>query len=261
MKSLKKIADRSYLSLEDLTTLYEYIVETGYMTREKVVEEIERFAIGLNIDEYYFKTTPIDEMAGHLIATSTSRLVAEFGGEDVGIELISEREDRAIYFIEKSRTLEIEKRVEKKYSDYRLESYRTGEDLSLRLYILTKPVFENAGKVDQPEAFTDFAAKAFLETSSPETIKRYEQAWEWMDHRVAPYISVTEKAATEETRIMVGIQGRTGTFLSGFTRLIKIYGIHSNRKYMELFHEEKRVFTFYVNRCNVNIAEGVSLDI
>jgi hypothetical protein len=86
--------------------------------------------------------------------------------------LINEREDRAIYFVEISRILEIEERVEEKYSGYRLESYRTGEDLSLRLYILTKPVFENAGKVDRPEVFTDFAAKAFLETSAPETIKR-----------------------------------------------------------------------------------------
>jgi hypothetical protein len=173
MKSLKKIADRSHLSLEDLITLYEYILDSGYMTMEKVVEEIERFAIGLNIDEYYFKTTPIDEMAGHLIATSASRFLAEFGGEDVGIELISEREDRAIYFVEISKVFEIEERIEEKYSGYRLESYRTGEDLGLRLYILTKPVFEYAGKVDRPKVFADFAAKAFLETSAPETIKRY----------------------------------------------------------------------------------------
>ncbi len=261
MKSLKKIADRSHLSFENLVTLYEYILDTGYMTREKVVEEIERFTIGLNIDEYYFKTTPIDEMAGHLIAISASRLVAEFGGEDVGIELVSEREDRAIYFVEISRILEIEERIEEKYSGYRLESYRTGEDLSLRLYILTKPVFENVGKVDRPEAFSDFAAKAFLETSTPETIKRYEQAWDWMGHRMAPYISVTEKTETEETRIMVGIQGRSGTFLSGLTRLIKKYGIHSNRKYMEFFHDEKRVFSFYFSRLDDKIAEELSLEI
>ena len=261
MISLKKIAGRSYLSLEDLITLYEYILDTGYMTREKVVEEIERFAIGLNIDEYYFKTTPIEEMAGHLIAISASRLIAEFGGEDVGIELISEREDRAIYFVEISKILEIEERIEEKYSGYRLESYRTGEDLGLRLYILTKPVFKNAGKVDRPKVFTDFAAKAFLETSATETITRYEQAWEWMGHRMAPYISVTEKAETEETRIMVGIQGRTGTFLSGFTRLLKKYGIHSNRKYRELFHDGKQVYSFYFNRLDEKTVEELSLEI
>jgi glutamate dehydrogenase len=261
MKSLKKIADRSHLSLEDLITLYEYILDAGYMTREKVVEEIERFAIGLNIDAYYFKTTPIDEMAGHLIATSASRLLAQFGGEDVGIQLISEREERAIYFVEISKVLEIEERLEEKYSGYRLESYRTGEDLGLRLYILTKPVFENAGNVDRPEVFTDFAEKAFLETSAPETINRYEQAWKWMGHRMAPYIAVTEKAGTEETRIMVGIQGRTGTFLSGFTRLIKKYGIHSNRKYRELFQDGKRVFSFYFNRIDEKVIEELSLEI
>ena len=40
MRSLKDIANRSFLSLEDLVTLEEFILNTGYMTREKALEEI-----------------------------------------------------------------------------------------------------------------------------------------------------------------------------------------------------------------------------
>ena len=61
MKSLRDIANRSFLSLEDLVTLEEFILNTGYMSREKAIEEIELFAIEFGIDEYYFKTTSIDD--------------------------------------------------------------------------------------------------------------------------------------------------------------------------------------------------------
>jgi len=60
MKSLRDIANRSFLSLEDLVQLEEFIHSTGYMSREKALEEIERFTIELGIDEYYFKTNVIN---------------------------------------------------------------------------------------------------------------------------------------------------------------------------------------------------------
>ena len=60
MKSLRDIANRSFLSLEDLVQLEEFIHSTGYMSREKALEEIERFRIELGIDEYYFKTKDIN---------------------------------------------------------------------------------------------------------------------------------------------------------------------------------------------------------
>ena len=145
MKSLRDIANRSFLSLEDLVTLEEFILNTGYMSREKVLEEIERFAIDFGIDEYYFKTTSIDDIAGHLIAISASELVSKYGGEGVGIELINEQEDRAVYIVETSKTEEIEERIENKYPKCRLESYRIkkkSNEQHLRLYIITNPSFK-----------------------------------------------------------------------------------------------------------------------
>ena len=115
MKSLRDIANRSFLSLEDLVALEEFILNTGYMTREKALQEIERFSIEFGIDEYYFKTTTINDIARHLIAISASELVSKYGGEGVGIELINEQKDRAVYIVETSKTEEIEERIENKY--------------------------------------------------------------------------------------------------------------------------------------------------
>jgi len=99
MKSLKDIERKSYLSLEDLLKLEDFIHGTGYMTPEKARKEVEWFTVELGIDEYYFKTTDINDIAKHLIAISASELIAKYGGEGVGIQIINERQDRALYII------------------------------------------------------------------------------------------------------------------------------------------------------------------
>ena len=265
MKSLKDIANRSFLSLEDLVTLEEFILNTGYMSREKALDEIELFAIEFGIDEYYFKTTSIDDIARHLIAISASELVSKFGGEGVGIELINEREDRAVYIVETSKTEEIEERIENKYPMCRLESYRIkkGSDKQhLRLYIVTEPSFQKDLEEKEGFTFNEVADTTFLEISYPETIDRYKAAWEWMHNRVAPYISISDKPDTGETRVMVGIHGQAGrNFLSNFTHLIHRHNIYSNRKYMEPFFDQKRIISFYFNALDKKIVEELSREI
>jgi glutamate dehydrogenase len=265
MKSLKDIANRSFLSLEDLVTLEEFILNTGYMTREKALEEIELFAIGFGIDEYYFKTTGIDDIARHLIAISASELVSKYGGEGVGIELINEQEDRAVYIVETSKTEEIEERIENKYPMGRLESYRIKKKSNqqhLRLYAVTRPSFKKGLEAKEELAFEDVADTSFLKRSYPETIERYKKAWAWMHNRVAPYISIGEKSETDETRVMIGIHGLAARqFLSNFTRLIHRYNIFSNRKYVEPFFDKKQIISLYFNNLDKQIVEELSREV
>ena len=172
MKSLREIEKRSFLSLEDLVKLEEFILDTGYMAREKALEEIERFTVKLGIDEYYFKTTSIDDIAKHLISISASELVSKFGGVGVGVELINEEADRALYIIETSKIREIEDRIEKKYPTFRVESYRTknpSNDQHLRLYIVNKPLFKEGLEKKEQLTFQEAANEAFLEASVVET--------------------------------------------------------------------------------------------
>jgi len=268
MKALKDIQKKSYLSLEDLVKLEDFIHSTGYMTPEKVRKEVEWFTVDLGIDEYYFKTTSINDIAKHLIALSASALISEYGGEGLGIQLINEREDLAVYIVEADTlaTDEIEKRIEKKYPMYRLESYRTKKkthDHFLRFYIVSKPVYSNRKSVKTEQlSFEDAANSAFLQRSAPETIDRYAAAWESMKNRESPYISLTDKPETRETRVMVGIHGEAERqFLSNFTHLINNYAMFSNRKYRETFSDQKRVYTFYFNKIDLDTIEEFSRDL
>ncbi len=269
MIKLKDIESKSPLTLEELVKIEEYILSTGYMVPEKVREILKWFAVDLGIDEYYFKTTNTNEIAKHLIALSASRLVTKFGGEEVGLQLINEREERAVYIVEEisAKTEEIEKRIEKLYPMYRIESYKTREinqRYPLRFYIVTKPKFKNGIDKKKPEElkFEDVANEEFLKRSEKETIERYKKAWSAMNSMEAPYISVTEKTETGETRVMVGIHGESSRqFLTNFSHLLYKYGIHSNRKYREVFYDKKRINTFYFDKMDREKLERFTRDL
>ena len=263
MKALRDIQKKSHLSLEDLVKLEDFIHSTGYMSPEKVRREVEWFTVELGIDEYYFRTTSINDIAKHLIALSASELISEYGGEGVGIQLINEREDVAVYIVEADTqvTDEIEKRIEKKYPMYRTK--KKTHNHYLRFYIVSKPVYNhNKSTADNQLSFEEAANKAFLQRSAPETIERYSAAWVSMKTRESPYISLTDKPETRETRVMVGIHGEAERqFLSNFTHLINNYSIYSNRKYRETFADQKRVYTFYFNKIDIETIEEFSRDL
>ena len=265
MKSLREIEGKSYLTLDDLVKLEEAILETGFLTREKALDEIERFTVRLGIDEYYFRSTPIDEMVKHLIATSASELVSKYGGVGVGIELINEEPDRALYIVEESKIKEVEDRIENNYPDFRVEGYRTRDPSGhrhLRLYIVNKPIFKKRSKKDKELTFNNASCISFVEEREPETIARYEEAWHWMNNREAPYVAITEKLDTNETRVMVGIHGQgTRRFMAKFTSQMRAYGIFSTRKYKEAFLDEKSIYTFYFDKMDPKITEDFSREL
>jgi len=249
MKSLRDIANRSFLSLDDIVQLEEFILGTGYMSREKALEEIERFTVELGIDEYYFKTTDIDDIARHLISISASELISKFGGAGVGVEFINEEPDRALYIIEISKVEEIEDRIETNYPAYRVESYTTknpSNDQTLRFYIVNKPSFKEGLEERENLTFEDAANKAFFSSKIPETIDRYVEAWEWMSNRESPYISITDKPSSGETRVMVGIHGQgTRHVMAKFANEMRRNKLLANRKYKEPFFYQKSIYTFY----------------
>ena len=264
MKSLREIAKKSSLSLDDLVAIEEAILQTGYMTHEKALAEIEHFAVELGLDDYYFRTTPVEEMVKHLIAISASGLVSKYGGVGVGIDLINEESERALYIVE-SKFQEIEDRIESKYPSFRVESYRTLNPAlhkHLRLYIVDSPDFIKDLPSKTELTFDQASSQSFIEGRESETLQRYKEAWDWMKNREAPYIAISEKPDTQETRVMVGIHGGgTRQFMAKFTIQMRKYNLISNRKYKEPFIDDKNIYTFYFNKLEQEVIEDFSREI
>jgi glutamate dehydrogenase len=267
MKSLTDLAGRSPLSLDKLVWIEEYILNTGYMTAEKVRGELEWFLMDLGIDEYYFRTTPEADIARHLISLSASELITRHGGEGVGVQLINEREDKAVYIVEDTpdKTAEVEARIEKLYQSFHLESYMTRETSRgkpLRFYILFKPEYPHAKPDDAVRTFESAASTGFLSRAVPETVARYKDAWEKMNGMETPYIAVSDKKAAGETRIMIGIKGREHRqILTMFSHLIAKYGLHVRRKYIEPFLDDKRITSFYFPKMKESQLKDLTRDL
>ncbi|GAB1483394.1 NAD-glutamate dehydrogenase [Treponema sp.] len=249
MKSLNEIAKKSRLSLEDLVKIEEYILDSGYMGADKVRQELEWFMVDLGIDPYYFKTTKPIEIAQNLIALSASEMIMLQGGKDFSTQLINEQEEKAVYIIEEKieKNAEIVERIENRYPNFRLESYPTAKSrlgTQLRFYVVTNPNFK---KIDAKASFENSACEALLKNAIPETIARYKKAWQYMNDTETPYVYVTDKEETKETRIMVGVHEKDSQrVLRIFSQLAAKYDLEIRRKYREPFRDGKRISSFYV---------------
>ena len=256
MVKLEEIAKKSPLSLKNVQRLEQIILATGYLSGEKTRQQIAWFLTELGIDEYYFRNTAVEDMARHLLAIRASRLVSQYGGEEVGLQLINERENQAFYIVEElsKQTEEIENRIEERYPLCRLESYLTRDSSgqALRFYRVTPTEF--APEAEGELSFERAADRTFFARSLKETVERYRVAWEAMKRRETPYIAISEKADAHETRVMVGIHShRTEYFLTAFSHLLYTYGIHSKRKYREVFRDRKKIYSFYFDLLEAKI--------
>jgi glutamate dehydrogenase len=254
------------LSQAQVEKIEQLVQATGYFSAEKTRELSHWFVYDLGIDPYYFSVTSVEEIASHLIAIGASRLAAQAGGAGVGIELKNEREDRAIYIVEEepTRTNEIESRIETRYPLWRLESYMIMENGRpyLRLYIVNRPDYGPPLAEREAPDFERAADCLFLDRSAQATKERYKAMWELMNEREVPVVSVTDKAESKETRIMIGIHSnRPQNFLNLFSNLFDQYKLHSNRKHREIFADNKKIYSLYFDRLEPKTAEAFSRDL
>ena len=253
MSDLTDLARTSPLSAADLQYIETTLNATGVFTGETVREQIEWFVRDLGINDYYFRTTPVDEIARQILALGASELVSRHGGDGVTIQLVSEENSRATYIVEDNprRTEEVESRIEQRYPSFRLESYRTRalpDGTALRFYITTRPVYSD----EEAQTFESAATTDFLERSLPATVERYREVWTQMNDRMAPVIHITEKDDSGEQRIMLGIHGSgSRLILSAFTRLFTTMKLSIRRRYIEPFRDGKYALTFYTRQLSV----------
>jgi glutamate dehydrogenase len=255
MKSLKDIAKKTVLSQAQLKKIEDIILSHGHYAESTVRAEIEWFSTGLGMDAYYFQTTPLKTIASHIEAVKSAAIMASLQKKTaLQIDLATEHKDEAIYLVDDhhSRALEVERRIEEKYPNSRLQTYRTtGKSRGakhLRLYQINNAQFCSEDLFPDETNLKKIACRLFLKTTTPETYKRYQdiidrsQGWE------TPLIDVSHKKDSKELRIMVAINRESPSrFFSNVSDVLNSHGLYSNRKYVEQFANGKTVYTFYLN--------------
>ncbi len=256
MKTLKKIAEKALLSEDQMRQVEEIIQGHGQYTEQAVRAEIDWFCTKLGMAPYYFRTTPIETIAGHIEAIKAAEIMAMVRSDkDLIIDLETEAEEEAIYLVDDDhkRAMEIERRIEERYPNHRIQSYRTSGKARgaehLRMYLVYKPTIRMDKVYPEKTDLKAIACQDFLKTTTPETYARYQRALDTSSGWETPHIEVSLKQDTEEHRIMIVTnRASSSCFFSNISDVINTHRMVSNRKYIEQFSNGKTVYVFYLDR-------------
>ncbi len=251
MKTIGEIAQGAPLNREQLAFIETKLLANRDFTQERIRKELAWFCTDLGIDRYYFETTPLELIARHIESLRAAEIIAKNSGGSVALQLASERPDEAIYLVAaKSEAIdEVERRIEDRYPLFRLQSYRTkGKSLDtfFRLYFVMTPQF-SVPRSEKPLTFEAAADKTFLARSPRRTVEHYKKCWEASQGRQAPFVDISHTGDTCETRIRVTLQRDSSRrFIGDFSHVLDTYGIHTSRKYVEAFLDDRVIFSFYM---------------
>jgi len=253
MKSLKEIASQSVLSEDKLRKLEKLILRHGPYTPEAIREELDWFCTGLGMNDYYFRTTPLETIADHIQALKAAEVIATIKEEkSIRIDLITEHENDALYLVDDvhSRALEIERRIEDKYPNSRLQSYRTQRKARglehLRMYVVCRPKFPEPHPQPGETDLRRIADQTFLETAPAQTFNRYQALIAKTSDWESPHIHISRAHRTDELRLtVVTKRDSSHRFFSNVSDVINSHGLVSNRKYVEQFSNGRTAYAFY----------------
>ncbi|MFC1500269.1 NAD-glutamate dehydrogenase domain-containing protein [Candidatus Zixiibacteriota bacterium] len=272
MRTLAEIAEQSVLAESQLELIESIILQHGHFNEEAVREIIDWFSAGLGLPDHYYLTTPLENIASHIEAVKAAEIVASLQeGRELNIDLRTERENGATYLIDDHHqtATDVERRIEQRYPNCRLQSYRTTgsrpDQVPLRMYIVEKPEFTQSLTCNEDTDIKQVASTGFLEKTVEETYRRYQRILNASCTWESPLIEVSYPDNTEELRIMVSINQDSGSrFFSNISDVFDSHGLFSNRKYIEQFANGRTIYALYLDRILddtliENLVEDISL--
>jgi glutamate dehydrogenase len=235
------IASESFVSKEKLDSIYTSML-TGStdssglpdLSEERMLQEIKWWVLDLDFPEYYFETTPPEEI-GHQILVNRFHEIQGMDSESYRNMKISYTSPSGTVFYwvhSQVRFMEVEQAIEQDY-------YRSGlaADVSvyahgsLYLYIVRK-----SEKTSDSEDFDHSAPESFFQRNSGERVERYRHTWEVIRRSETFHIELSRKESTGEYRAMIGFPVRViNHFMANLSRVMDHAGIEIRRKYTVAF--------------------------
>lgn len=253
MDVFQEASQATGLSIESLKTIEEIILQNENFSQERVRNGLYTFCCKIGMVQYYFKTTPIEMIAKHVESIMAAEIIAtNRGSKELDVDFVGEKEDSAMYLIndDHNKAIEIERRLENVFPDYRLQSYRTpGIDLDshFRSYFVHKPIYAEPNADPLEIDINKVAAKQFLDMTTEEAVARYHRVLKDSIGWKQPYIHITDQVR-DEIRIMVSIpQSGSYRFISGISDIINYYGLVSKHKYAEPFSNGRLIISIYLD--------------
>ena len=100
MELLAEAAQSTRMPIEDLQKIANIIIWRGNFSVKHVERELHTFCCKIGMAPYYFRTTPPETIANHIESIMAAEIIAiNRGSQQLEVDLISEREDSAMYII------------------------------------------------------------------------------------------------------------------------------------------------------------------
>lgn len=226
MEVLTEAAQSTGLAVDDLQKIANTIIWRGNFSVKHVERELHTFCCKIGMAPYYFRTTPHKTIADHIESIMAAEIIAiNRGSQQLEVDLISEREDSAMYIINAGhgKAVEIERRIEKLFSSFRLQSYRTrGIALQspFRTYFVERPEYAEPNPAPGEDDIHKVGTRQFLASSTKAVIDRYQGVLSRSLDFDGPFIEASD-TKTNQTRIMISIPASGGyRFISGVSDII-----------------------------------------
>jgi hypothetical protein len=181
MSILKEASRQTGLSIESLEKIEEMIKSQGNFCLDRIKSGLYTFCCKLGMNRFYFKTTPLDTIAKHIESIMSAEIIAiNQGSKELEADFVSERENSSMYLVDDDheKGMEIERRLEDKFPNYRLQSYRTpgvALESHFRSYFVTRPDFPVPDASPSEADIEKVAAKEFIQNTTNEARERFQR--------------------------------------------------------------------------------------
>lgn len=253
MDILKEASEASGLSIDDLKKIEEILAGRKNFPIKRVRSELHNFCCKIGMVQHYFKITPLEVIVDQIESFLAAEIISKNrGGKEMDVNFATVLEHSATYLLndDHNKAVNIERRLEKAFPVFRLQSYRTG-GMSMkshfRSYFVSSPDYASTDVSSTETDIYKVANKSFLSTTSKEAIERYQRVLKESMHSLRPYIDITDPVR-DEIRIMISIpQEGSYRFFSGISDVINHYGLVSKHKYAEPFANGRIIYSFYLD--------------
>lgn len=248
-RALDYIDGKCILNRKYLEQVYTILKERKIYDPDTLLEEMTWFFVNIGFNDYYYNSTSVSMIADHFECITAAKRIASRTKGDFDLNIESETKGGRIFLVSDIHTkaLAVERRILDRFPDCRLETYRSLKpfqgDTNLRVYFVSFPKHTKTKK----KTFDSLVSDDFIKFSPKETYQRYKRFWEENRNCEEPRVSISAKADTHETRIMVNLPNQyRPNFFTKISNVFDSYGITSNRKYVEPFQDQRTIFSFYI---------------
>jgi len=204
------------------------------LSEERMLQEIKWWVLDLDFPEYYFKTTPPEEIAHQILVNRFHEIQGRDSESYRNMKIsYTSPSGTVIHWVHsQAKFVEVEQEIEQDY-------YRSGLAHDVAVYAhggLYLYIVQESETEPQSDDFAASAPKSFFQRNSNERLARYRNAWEAIRRSGSFHIEHTRKTETGEYRVMVGFPARViNHFMANLSRVMTRAGIKVRRKYTVAF--------------------------